>query len=164
MKLFNIGLIILCTMSSCAQTNMAQGYIKGKQFEGYIFPKDYIPVIVHFEGAKERYTPTREDITKVEQIVKDQLANINQPLVNQGGSCPIIHNNLSKYKRQYVGYIDEKGDKIVWVNYIIGKDKAQISSLNKDVIMVLDGCGNYWNIKVNISKAKLYDLQINGSA
>lgn len=164
MKLFNIVLIVLCTMSSCAQTNMAQGYIKGKQFEGYIFPKDYLPVIVYFKGIKERYTPTQEDITKAEQIVKDQLAIINQLLVNQGGSCPVIHKNLFRYKRQYVGYIDEKGDKIVWINYIISKDKAQTSSLSKNVIIVLDGCSNYWNIKVNISKAKLYDLQINGSA
>ena len=143
---------------------MAQRYIKEKKIEGYIFPKEYTPVLVYFDDAKERYSPTKEDVLKAEQLVKEQLINLNRPLVNQGGKCPIIHNSLSKYLRQYIGYVDQNGDRILWINYIIRKDKDQSSKLGKDVIMVLDGCSNYWNVKANLSKEKLYDLRINGSA
>ena|SRR5690606_7872301 len=164
MKLLSIGLLIFCMINSCAQTVTTQGYIKGKKFEGHIFSKEYAPLTMRFKEAKKRYTPTEQDISKAEKIIKDQVVNINQPLVNQGGNCPIIHSNLSKYKRQYIGYVDERGDKIVWVNFIIRKDKEKISRLSKDVIIVLDGCSNYWNIKVNLNKEKLFELRINGSA
>lgn len=159
-----MSLVILCAFNSCAQTNIAQGFIKEKKVEGYIFPKEYVPVLVRFDDVKERYSPTKEDVLKAEQLVKEQLVDLNQPLLNQGGECPIIHKGLSKYLRQYIGYIDQNGDRILWINYIRRKEKDQASRLNKDVIMVLDGCSNYWNIKVNLSKGKLYDLRINGSA
>jgi hypothetical protein len=163
MKLLTIGLVILFTFISCAQTNIAQGYIKEKNVEGYIFSKEYTPMLVYFDDAKERYTPTKTDVLKAEQLVIDQLININS-LVNQGGKCPVIHKSISKYVRQYIGYVDQNGDRILWINYVIRKNNNQSSELSKDVIMVLDGCSNYWNVKVNLNKEKIYDLRINGSA
>lgn len=121
-------------------------------------------MLVLFDDEKERYSPTKEDVLKAEQLVKKQLISLNQPMLNQGGRCPIIHKNLSKYLRQYIGYIDQNGDRILWINYIRRKEKDQASRLDKDVVLVLDGCSNYWNVKVNLSRERLYDLRINGSA
>jgi hypothetical protein len=86
------------------------------------------------------------------------------PPVKRGKNCLLIHKALSRYNRQYMGYIDEKGKKVVWVNYIIARDKPQTGKLGEHIIVVLGGCSNYWNIKVNLEEGKVYDLRVNGSA
>lgn len=163
MKLLSM-LLSMVFVTSCAQTITTPGYIKSNKFEGYVFPKQYAFSFPQFEGMKERYTPSNEEIIKAEQLLKGQISDINKSLINQGGDCPIIHSNLSKYKRQYIGYIDGNGDKIIWINFVTLNRKDQISRLDKDVIIILDGCSNYWNIKINLNKEKLYDLRVNGSA
>ena len=141
--------------------NNAPCHIKEKGFEGYIFPKEYA-LVVPFDNMKDRYTPTRQDIFNAELIVKKQLATLNKPLTNQVNGCPIIHKELKKYKRQYVGFINSEGDSIVWMNFIWGKRISDV--WNKDVVIVLDGCSYFWNIKVNLSKKEVFDLQINGAS
>ena len=151
---------MLHTTISYAQADLSQRHIKTKTIEGYIFPKDYIPSLIYFNDAKERYNPSKEDVLQAEQIIKDQLLNESQLLVNHSGNFAIIHKNLARYKRQYVGYIDQNGDKIIWINFITEKEKYQLPRISKDVIVVLDGSRNYWNIKVNINKDQLSDLRI----
>lgn len=147
----------------CAQMSKIQRNVDGGM--GHIFPKDYTPTLVSLDGARERYTPTHQDIEKAEEILNAQLEGINIPLAEQGmKGCPIIHTNLHRYRRQYIGYVDYDGNKVVWVNFIIKKDKESLKNLDKEVIVVLDGCSQYWNIKVNIDKSKLYDLRVNGTA
>jgi len=154
--------LLLCYgIIGCAQPRI-DGNVRGRNFEGYIFPKEQNIGPVSFDDIKERFTPSAQEIATAEQFIENQLAKVNESLVNQVGNCPIIHKNLSKYKRQYVGYINEQGDKVIWVNFIWGKRKDLLSNLNKDVIIVLDGCSYYWNIKVNINKGMLYALQVNG--
>ena len=159
MKRFNlilgIGILIICT----ALTNNTPCHIKGKGFEGYIFPKEYV-LVIPSEDIKDRYTPTKQDIINVESIIKDQLATINKSLINQGNGCPIIHEKLKKYKRQYFGFTNDEGDSIVWVNCIWGKRISD--TWDKDVVIILDGCSYYWNIKKNLNKKKVFDLQVNG--
>jgi len=160
--LFNC--LLLCYgVLGCAQSHVGRN-IQGKGFEGYIFLKDQSISPLTFDDLKERFTPSEQEIAAAEQLIKAQLIKINQPLINQGRNCPIIHKNLDKYKRQYVGYINAQGEKVIWVNFIWGKRRDLLSGLNKGVITVLDGCSYYWNIKVNISKGTLYALQINGVA
>ncbi|PWG78245.1 hypothetical protein [Pararcticibacter amylolyticus] len=163
-KFLIVSVLIACLLVSCVQSKLFDGCIREKKIEGYIFPKEYRSSLVHFDDVKERYTPIKEDVLRVEQLIKEQLVFINKPLINQGGNCPVIHKNLSKYARQYIGYFDQNNDKIIWVNFFIRREKDQLSKLNKDLIFVLDGCSNYWNVKVNLNKGKLYDLRINGSS
>lgn len=146
-----------------AQKNIYVQQIKGKSFEGYIFSKKdtgYIPV----ENIKERFTPQQTDILEAEKILNEQLLNLNKDLLNQRGRCPIIHKKLKKYKRQYIGAITENGDSIIWINFIWGKDKKSIKRCSDKIIMILDGCSFYWNVKVNLTKGKLFDLSINGQS
>ena len=150
-------------MHCSAQKDSNIQQIKGKYFEGYIFPKtytDFIPI----ENATDRFTPQQEDILKAEEILNEQLANLNRDLLNQTGSCPIIHKKLSKYKRQYIGIITENGDKVVWINFVWKKDKGVLKKYGNEIIIIIDGCSYYWNVKVNLTKGKLFDLNINGSA
>lgn len=165
MKIIYYCLLLLIATPINAQSDNKAQLIKGIKFEGYIFPKsniidaDWMPL----HEVKERYTPTAEDITTAEEILTKQLKGTNTQLVNQRKGCPVIHENLKKYKRQYFGYINNSGEKIIWINLVWG-NKENSSDLDKKVRVVLDGCSYYWNIKVNLNEGKLFDLIVNGSA
>lgn len=152
--IFGIVILIMCTA-------LTKGpyLIKEKGFEGYIFPKEYV-LVIPSNDLKDRYTPTKQDIINIESIIKDQLAEINKLQINQVNGCPIIHEKLKKYKRQYFGFTNNEGDSIIWVNCIWSKHISD--SWGKDVVIILDGCSYYWNIKVNLNKKKIFDLQVNG--
>src|SRR5690606_33074171 len=62
----------------------------------------------------QRLTPTVEDIEKDENILRENLKTVNQSRMNQVGNCPIIHENLKFYRRQYFGYIDSSGNRIIY--------------------------------------------------
>ncbi|MDN3594179.1 hypothetical protein [Zunongwangia endophytica] len=69
--------------------------------------------------------------------------------------------NLKKFKRQYLPIINDKGEKVIWINFFC-KDENPIP---KDrIIMMLDGGNCFFNIKINLTKNTYYDLQINGYA
>jgi hypothetical protein len=87
---------------------------------------------------------------------------LNAQYINQQKGCPVIHKNLSHYSRQYVGYIDQEGAKVIWINFLWSKYNDR--DLSKDVIEVHDGCSYYWNIKIDITNNRAYNLDINENA
>lgn len=161
MRKLVVCLVVYYLFTSCSPTTLNKDYIKGRRFEGYIFSKESLITPIHFEDSKERYSPTKEDIIQAEEIIKSELKNTND-LMNQSGECPNIHTHLGKYKRQYIGYINTAGDKVIWVNFLWKKGIQR--PLDKEVIIIFDGCSHYWRIKVNLTQRKLSDLQVNGSA
>ena len=146
-----------------AQKDSNTQLVRGKCFEGYIFPKTYIGFLP-LENVDDRFTPKQEDILKAEEILKKQITALNKDLLNQTGKCPIVHKKLRKYKRQYVGIINESGEKVVWINLVWKKDKDALKKWHDEIIIILDGCSFYWNVKVNLANGKLFDLSINGLA
>lgn len=150
-------LLINFNLYTCAEGIIT--LIKGRQFCGYIFPKEY-DLFGRFPRQTERFTPLKSDVEKAEVIIRTQLTALNNPRVNQVDGCPVIDQKLRKYKRQYVGFINADRDKVLWVNFVWNRN---LDPRFKDqVISVQDGCSYYWNVKVNLSKQELYDLQING--
>ncbi|WP_437921619.1 hypothetical protein [Sphingobacterium sp. LRF_L2] len=139
----------------------ASYFIKGKGFEGYIFSIDHF-VLIDVKG--QSYRPDEKDINAAERLLKENLKSVNTPSINQGNKgCPVIHKNLKKYVRQYIGVINENGDKVLWVNFV-WKSGADRKRLSEDIETVLDGCSRYWNIKINVDEGILYDLRVNGEA
>ncbi|TJY66660.1 hypothetical protein FAZ19_07010 [Sphingobacterium alkalisoli] len=178
--LFTVCVLIL---NSCAlyQTKTLKGssgdidyeniYIRTSAYEGVIFSEHYL----HMKnGLKEKFTPTLSDIELTEALLRNQLKGINIKKINQGGSCPVIDKKLNKYKRQYFGYIDANGDKIISINCLWEKkgfhdftDKIfhkapDDTTWKTDEKNVLDGCSYYWTIKVNLTSKALFDLYVNG--
>ena len=123
---------------------------------------------------KKRFTPTIEEIEKAEVILKNNLKTINQTRVNQVNKCPIIHKNLNSYRRQYFGYIDNNGNKIIyatfnWDRYTL-LDRLRVyykyesDNWKKEREVVLDGCSYHWEVKINLATKELFELGINGIA
>ena len=150
--------IIVLFLSSCfihAQ-NVAE-HFKTRQFEVAIFLESSNELM-----QQNRFTPTKEEIIKAENALKSKLKFINNPLMNQSSS-PIIHKNLKKYKRQYFGYINEKGEKILYINSLWKKNEKETKWLQQ-IIMVSDGGSYYWNIEFNLETDELINLSVNGPA
>lgn len=69
--------------------------------------------------------------------------------------------NLDEYKFQFVGLLNPKGEKEVWVNALC-RDFGQDWRTN--VIMVNDGGSCYFNFYVNLTKQIFDRFDVNGSA
>lgn len=135
-------------------------YVKGKGYEGYIFPKGH--PIWGFPSEQNRYTPNLKDILLAEKILQDSIGT-DYVKSNQEANCkpPINKNTLKKYVRQYVGYLMEDGKIIIhiYLNKDIEMDKNKLS---EDIIAVFGGGSNHWRVKINISTKELFDMQVNG--
>jgi len=131
-------------------------HYKTKKFDVAIFPENYIDMI-----PGERFTPTKQDIDKAEVALIKGLKKLNRYKPNQA-STPVIHKNLRKYKRQYFGYIDKNGQRILLINCFWDEDLE--NHWLKERVQVFDGGSYYWNIQYNIDKNKLFDLYVNGYA
>ena len=160
---FAFVISFLLTICSCfGQQNLLFGKVdhyKTTKFDSAIFPADYIDLI---PGV--RFTPTREEVDKAEIALELTIKNLNKNLINQTDT-PIIHKKLDKYKRQYFGYTDNDGNRILLINFFWSKDRYSNFSNSlwlKERILVFDGGSYYWNIRFDLDKNQLFDLDING--
>jgi hypothetical protein len=153
--------ILLTTFNSFGQADTIfkkAVHYKTKKFDVTIFPANYFGLI-----PGKRITPTKQEIDKAEIALQNSLKIINKQLVNQS-STPIIHKNLKKYKRQYFGYTDKNGDRILLINCFWSRNKDNTERWLTDQKMFNDGGSYYWNVKFNLDKNELFDLYINGYA
>lgn len=138
--------------------NVAE-HFKTKQFEVAIFPESSYEIM-----PGKRFTPTKEEIFEAEKALKSKLKEANRNLENQYNS-PIIHRNLKKYKRQYFGFINDKGEKILYINSLWSKSiKEHNWHWLNEIIWISDGGSHYWNIEYNLETEELMNLSVNGSA
>ena len=133
--------------------------VASNNYTGYIFPEEHF-VWGSIENQLSRYTPTLQDIELVEKILHENLDECAASIENYDKG--ISKRTLKKYLRQYVGYINSDGEKVIWVNFVRNRDLKEEAS--KDVIEVFDGGSHFWNIKVNLTKGALYDMRVNGIA
>ena len=113
-------------------------------------------------GYQEKYNkfqnsqPTElneQEISNLNRILEDALSQYNLSKTKKF--------DLNKYKRQYVPVINNLGEKEVWVNCLCTQNNE---NWKKEIIVVKDGGSCYFNLKINLTKSKYYDLIINGGA
>ncbi|HOF16284.1 MAG TPA: hypothetical protein PLF32_09005 [Bacteroidales bacterium] len=136
-------------------------YIKTDNYEGVIFGK-YCPENI-IDDKTYRWSPTKEDIEYVEILIKKYIIKQvkKRGLQNQYGDRPIIHLNFDKYIRQYMGYINKRGEKIIDVNCFWKSYQNKFPYWKRIRIEVMDGGSYYWSIKVNINKKKCFNYMVN---
>ncbi len=148
-----LGFALLC-MSGYSQESTL---VKGKGYTGYAFNREHF-VFMSIDNQKERYTPTKEDIALAEKIIRDGIDNyLKREKIH---TRSIKQNKLSKYKRQYVGFITKNGDVVIYIAFL--KNINNVDMLSKDIITVLDGGETYWSVFINLTKTTLYGVHING--
>ena len=156
----NLFLVVIFLIMSNYVYSQEVVYVKGKNYEGYIFSKEYL--ILGFPSEKDRYTPSPEDITQAEKILKNSI-NTDYVKDNQKQYIkpPINNKTLKKYVRQYVGYLTEEGEIIIHIYLNKGLEISK-DRLSEDIIMVADGGINHWRININLSTKRLSAMNING--
>ena len=152
--------IIVLSFSFKLYAQKAAVYCKGKRYSGYVFDTSFT-ILKSIKEQRERILLSRNDIDMAESILRKQLPSLNREKVNQSKECPDISRNLNKYCRQYFGFLNKKGEKIIWINMFWNKVLNEIAKY--DLISVNDGCSYYWNVEVNITTKVLCNLQINGN-
>ncbi len=149
--------------------------VKSNKFRGTIFKRTYSKdkLYVQPEDSLKRFTPTKEDIILAETILKEQIEKANNHRINQFDRRQHIDKNLNKYFRQYVGFINEKGNRVVHIN--LSWDRFSVNDRIKgywdsrleytsDYSITLDGGSHYWGINVDLSTKTLSGLSVNGVA
>jgi hypothetical protein len=94
-------------------------YYKGK---GVIFNKDYV-VEIKISNLQYRYTPTKEDVIKAEEILNEKYNWIRIRKANVD-----TRTFFNCWVRQYVGLIDINGNKNIIVQLI---DNAKSNKVNR---------------------------------
>ena len=113
----------------------------------------------------KRFTPSEDDISATESALQSQLKAFNKklPKINLVGG-PDVYKNLKKYSRQYFGFVNERGEKIIFINSIwneiLSKDESELTT---EFFQVFDGGNRFWQAKINITTHKLFNFCVNGA-
>jgi len=136
-------------------------FINGGQFKGVIFSTVYeLPIFDHAD--KSRFTPTVDEVMKFEKELEKRIKEINKNRPNQGRHHgPIIDKNLSRYGRQYAGFVNDKGERIIHVGL---NWKRHDEEWKTDFILVFDGGSYHWTIRYNLDKDEFFHFGVNGIA
>ncbi len=124
-----------------------------------------------FKGAKSTEL-TEQDLKTIEKILNDCIKEYNPEQERQYDEINKEHPEynlklehfvieLDDYKRQYVPVINDKGEKEVWVNCFCD---TWDSDWKNEIMEVEDGGNCYFNLIINLTKEKHYDLMVNGDA
>jgi hypothetical protein len=109
---------------------------------------------------KDRYTPSLDDLSIAESIIKsnkDTIKNAPNYFAGRKG----IFGRYNSFFRQYIGFKNSKGDKIILINYVGNRKHIKYGDVSEPIV-VLDGGNNYWQAVVNINQRTLVKVYING--
>lgn len=131
--------------------------VKTDQFEGVIVTSETVAWYVRdLTGARPEkvWEPERADVLEMESRLADYLRK------TRDGRSPDLWKKLTKYKRQYMGVI-ENGRKVIYTNFFCVVPKVDWKYFP---VVVEDGGDCYFQIKYEVETKKFRDLQINGEA
>lgn len=114
-----------------------------------------------FDKTYSPSTLTQNDIGKIETLMTACIDKYNNKLSPDNKQYFAIDLTKEKYKRQYVAVTNKNGDKDVWINCLC---QTHGDNWKTSIIMVDDGGNCYFNLKINLTKEKYYDLGVNGLA
>jgi hypothetical protein len=69
--------------------------------------------------------------------------------------------DFAKYKRQYIAFTNQKGERVVWVNCFCETFDDDID-WTKHYLLVEDGGNCFFNLEINLSQNNYYDFMVNG--
>ncbi len=160
-------LIIFFLFASCKTTpfveikeNENACLIRNKKSIGEVFKENFDSNEI--DESLKRFTPSIEEINQVEIILnKEFFRKIKSEVDGK-----FIRKNLNNYKRQYLGYKDSNGDKIVFISFFLdGNIKKQDDQFWKEEYRIMfDGGASFWVAEINLKTNKVKNIFVNGVA
>ncbi|WP_442587058.1 hypothetical protein ACSBL2_13510 [Pedobacter sp. AW31-3R] len=134
-------------------------YLQTVNFSGIIFSANS----KIYDNKSRRFTPTIEEIFKAEKILQECLAtgkeDSNGILVDKKMIKP-----LPDYYRQYIGFYNDKGEKVIYFNCFIRRPTIDDNNWQKEELMVKDGGNNYFSILINLQDEGCSLFMVHGVA
>jgi hypothetical protein len=150
-NLSNIVIACFIAITANAQAVQAELY-NTTSYKVAIFP-DSFPIV----GLNERFTPSRAQVDKGEKALSRELFKLNISLENQDSDSP-IHRRLLQYKRQYFGFTNADGHKVLKiVAYLRDLDDGNFLLEER---AIESGTSDNWVVYYNIEKNELFDLEV----
>lgn len=146
-KIISVLLMIVVPCLCFSQKKISMP-VSGHHFKGYVFSKDYYV----FGYSDKRCDLTLNDIKKSESIMHAFFAARHMKKIIR-----------REYIRQYFGFLDENGHKIVYIN-LIRRRSAKQFSMSTEYVSVYDGGDDFWNILIDLNEEKVINYNINGVA
>lgn len=141
-RIFLVIIILICSLNNIYSQNTE--YVKGKGYEGYIFPKE---ALLGHPSDKYRYTPNLEDVAMAEKILGEYMkSNKNRQI-----ELPKDKRTLKKFTRQYIGYLSTQNEIILRINLF---DRSKLEKGQSPSIEIIPFLG-YCCIQINITTKKL---------
>lgn len=115
-----------------------------------------------------RFTPAKEQVTAIERSLLP--AHMHYLATNSPYAGTIyadkaqthIHKNLATYRRQYVGFYNEKHQPCLYIN-CFPKSIGNSYWLQR-LLVVDDGGASFWRISFNLATKQFFDFSYNGVA
>lgn len=135
-------------------------YLETKRFSGTIFSAN---TKFSDHDSDKRFTPTIPEIFKAEVLFKNCLTTGKKDDDGIFVDKKMI-DKPSAYYRQYVGFLNKKGQKVIFFNCF--KKKIQLHGFNwkKDELMVMDGGNAFFNVMINLTTQACSRFIVNGDA
>ena len=118
------------------------------QIQWTILPEDYNLGIAFKKYS--RWTPSKSDIVQSEEAFIKCLNNQKHR----------FNYSLNNYTRQYAGLINDKGQKILWINFFCDEPNTK-KDWKQSVVAVEDGGDCYFELKLNLDTKTCFDWHIN---
>ncbi|MCC5923681.1 MAG: hypothetical protein JJT77_07830 [Crocinitomicaceae bacterium] len=153
-------LFIFASFNGWSQSNNKK---QDQPIAKHIFTSSYnvaiFPASFPFPVKGERFTPSDDNIFFAERALSRDMRSLNQDRLYQTDDF-LIHTRLRVFNRQYFGYINEAGEKVLIINAFWNglEQESENAWLNK----VIKGsqAPYFWSVKYNIDLNELYDFVI----
>ena len=128
--------------------------LQGAGFEAVIIPEGQAPQYIQAMFGRQEsayWTPSQDDILKMEEQLKIYLQNV----VGQN-----VLKDLSSYKRQYIGVVNEES-KLLLGNYFC---EASGTDWKQQPVIVDDGGNCYFQAELDMDSGQIIYFALNGES
>ena len=133
----------------------------GNRWHGAVFDQDCL--IFPGPQFKTRFTPTTDEIRRIDRILRKNLPAVIDTAEKYGVKDRLkSRNSLRKYFGWYVGGVSSRGGRIVLVNPFPPRTHQFFLSTWTTIVDVLDGGDECWEAYVLLDAGTLSGVMING--
>lgn len=128
-------------------------------YHGHGFDKEIS--VKWLDDVGVRFKAEETHILMAERILKENIDNLEKNQPEYTG--PRIVNRLDQYFRQYIGFVNNEGEDVIWINFWIKEDVIfNPETLSKYIVTSDGGGSDHWSIYVNITTQELCGMRVNG--
>jgi hypothetical protein len=155
--------VAVLLLVSCAPKNLEHTHNDADQMAQYADSIPYLRMTqigaLSLFSAQLNHFRTNDSAVSFTRLGHEELVEVEYLLRKYVGEN-YKYLDLDQYYRQYVGFRDEKGDRIAWVNFFC--DEAKEPWWRYGLRMVNDGGDCYFKIKINLTDGQVVYMMVNG--